>query len=259
MRDVLYPDLPPHEPKDAYVASRSTMQKALPKRFYKAVGVEEGEGGFLVTLDGKRARTPGRNPLGLPVRAAAEILAAEWAAQDTHINPSTMHATRIANIGIDRVGAVRNEVIDDMAKYAGTDLVCYRAEGPEGLVACENAAWDPVLAHMRARYGVTFRLSAGIPHARQEPAALVAVRDAFARVENPVALAALHTLVTIAGSALIPLAFSDGVMDAETAFAAATVDEDWNARLWGEDTEAQDRRRRRHAEFMTAAALFRAL
>ena len=258
IRDILY-SYDPHQPQDAYVSARQGMKKALPKRFYTAVSVEAGEGGHLILLDGKKARTPARHPLALPNRAAADLVAAEWEAQVNEINPAEMHATRIANIGIDRVDEVRAEIIAEIAKYATTDLVCYRAEAPAELVIRESAAWDPVLHHIRARHGATFVLSQGIGFATQDAAAIDAVAQAAGRIADPIALAALQTLVTIAGSALIPLALADGALDAETAFAASSVDEDWNAQLWGADEEAEFRRARRWAEFSAAAGLLRAL
>lgn len=258
IRELLYPD-DPYQPRDAYVSARSAMKKALPKRFYTAVAVEPVDGTYAVTLDGKRVRTPGGQPLLLASQAAADCVAAEWAAQGEHIVPLDMHATRMANVGIDRVGDVRDEVIDDIVTYAGSDLVCYRAEAPEGLVAREEAAWAPVLAHIRARYGARFVLAQGIGFAAQPDASLAAVRAGFARLADPVALAAAHTLVTLAGSALIVLALMDGALDAEAAFAAASVEEDWNAQLWGADDEAAFRRARRHEEFMTAAKVCAAL
>ena len=260
MRDILYPESEVWQGGDEAVArARASQARVLPKRFYSTVTVEPGEGGHAVLLDGRRARTPGKALLALPSRAAAEIVAAEWAGQGDHIDPAEMHATRIANVGIDRVAAVRAAVIDEMAGYAGTDLVCYRAASPDGLVARETAAWTPVLDHIRSRHGARFALAEGIGHVAQDPAALAAVHAAYARFDDPVALAALSTLVTLCGSALIPLALVDGALDAEAAFAAAHVEEDWNTHLWGEDAEALARTARRRAEFMAAAGLLKAL
>lgn len=258
MRDILYPD-EPDQPKDAYVSSRKTMEKALPKRFYADASVSRAAEGFRVLLDGKIARTPGRNVLALATAEAAEQLAAEWQAQQDVINPALMHATRMANVGIDRVPAAREAVIDEIARYAGSDLVCYRAGEPAGLVARETAHWDPVLAHIRARHGAQFVLSEGIGFAEQSPEAQAKVRRAIAEIADPVALAAFYTLTTIAGSVLIALALRDGAMEPAAAFDAASVEEDWNVHLWGEDAEAAARRARRSAEFLAAAALFKAL
>lgn len=258
IRDLLYPD-DPHQPKDAYVSARQGQKKALPKRFYAEVTVEAGEGGYLILLDGKRARTPGRHLLALPTRGAAELVAAEWAAQVTHIDPADMHVTRIANVGIDRVDAVRDEILDEIVKYAGTDLVCYRADSPDALIARETAQWSPVLEHARRHHDARFLIAEGIGFTMQPPAALDAVRAAYARIRQPIGLAAAHTLVTLSGSALIPLAVLDGAMDAEAAFGAASVEEDWNTHLWGEDEEAAFRRTRRWQEFSAAAGLLKAV
>ena len=206
-----------------------------------------------------KARTPGKSLLKLPTRAAANVVAAEWAAQGEVIDPAEMHATRIANVGIDRVEAVRAEVIAEIVRYAGSDLVCYRADGPEGLIERESTAWDPVLRHARDVHGARFVLSQGIGHAEQPEAALAAVEAAFAAVADPVALAALHTLTTLSGSALIVLMLRDGALAAEAAFLASSVEEDWNVHLWGEDGEATLRRARRRQEFLAAAALLKAL
>ena len=258
MRDILYPD-EPEQPKDAYVSVRKSMARPLPKRFYAEATVGEGPEGFRILLDGKMARTPGRKVLALPTRAAAEQVAAEWQGQVEHIDPAAMHATRMANVGIDRVDAVRDEVIDDIAKYAGSDLICYRAADPQGLVEQENRHWNPVLAHMRARHGASFMLAEGVGFAEQPAEARAAVRAAVASIADPVALAAFHTLTTIGGSVLIALALRDGALTAEQAFDAASVDEDWNAQLWGEDAEATQRRAGRRREFMAAADLLEAL
>lgn len=258
MRDILYPD-DPDQPRDAYVSARKSMARPLPKRFYTAATVGERDGRFAILLDGKPALTPARHPLALPTPEAAAIVAAEWEARTDTIDPLEMHATRLANVGIDRIAAVRDEVIDDAAKYARSDLTCYRAAAPDGLVARETAQWDPVLAHVRHLYGATFMLSEGIGFAEQNEHAVSAVRDAVADIADPVALAAFHTLTTLGGSVLIALALRDGALDAEAAFDAASIEEDWNAHLWGEDAEAAERRARRKAEFLQAAALLRSL
>lgn len=258
MRDILYPG-DPDRPKDVYTSARKSMERPLPKRFYKEATFEAGPSGFRILLDGKPALTPGRKPLALATAVAAAQIAAEWNAAEKVIDPSKMHATRMANIGIDRVDAVRDAVIEEAVKYARSDLVCYRAAMPEDLVALEDATWNGVLDHARSRYGANFVLSQGIGFAEQSESAVAAIRAGVARIADPVALAAFQTMASIAGSVLIPLAWLDGALDTEAAFSAGSVEEDWNARLWGADAEAVARRERRHAEFLAAAELIQAL
>lgn len=260
MRDLLYPeDHAWRGGDDAVERARSSLQRPLPKRFYAEVTIAETEEGFAIALDGRTARTPAKRRLALPTRAAAELVAADWAAQKHVIDPADMHVTRIANVGLDRIGEVREQVIAEIMRYAASDLVCYRAGGPDGLVARESAAWDPVLDHARTRHGARFVLSQGIGHAPQSAEALDAVERAFAAVASPIALAALHTLTTLAGSALITLALLDDAIAADDAFSASSVEEDWNGQLWGADDLAAERRARRRTEFLAAASMLKAV
>jgi len=144
---------------------------------------------------------------------------------------------------------VRYEIL----AYAGTDLLCYRAGEPEGLVERQRAAWDPILAWAERRYGVRFVLAEGIVHAAQSEATLAALAQAVEAFREPFRLAGLHLATTLSGSALIALALAEGELDAEAAWAVAHVDEDWNIFQWGEDTEAASRRAPRLADFRAAA------
>jgi chaperone required for assembly of F1-ATPase len=137
------------------------LKPALPKRFYERASTEERDGTFVLLLDGRTAKTPARNLLAVPTRALGQAVAEEWARQPEVIDPTAMPLTRIVNSAIDGVAPRREEVIDDLARYAGSDLVCYRAAEPERLVAQEAAAWDPILAWAAERLGARFILSEG--------------------------------------------------------------------------------------------------
>ena len=105
-----------------------------------------GGDGTALLLDGKPVRTPGKAPLVLPTRALAEAVAEEWRAQGERIDPPTMPLTKLANSAIDGVVGREQAVIDDILAFAGSDLLCYRAAGPPGLVEAQTKHWDPVLA-----------------------------------------------------------------------------------------------------------------
>lgn len=226
----------------------------LPKRFYTVAEAQERDGQFVLSLDGKPARTPGRAPLGFPVRSLAEAVAAEWAAQIEVIDPATMPLTRLANAAIDGVAKELEAVAADVVKYAGSDLVCYRAAGPDRLVARQATGWDPILAFARDELGARFVLAEGVTFVEQSAEALEAVRRAVP-TDDAFVLAGLHSITTLTGSALIALALHRGRLSAEEAWAAAHVDEDWNVELWGEDFEAAARRAARWAEMQAAALM----
>ncbi|WP_132255098.1 ATP12 family chaperone protein [Methylobacterium segetis] len=227
--------------------------KPLPKRFYREAGFAEAEGGFRLTLDGRPANTPARNPLSVPSRDLAEAIAAEWQAQDEIIDPARMPVTRLVNTAIDGVAPRRDAVIDDLAAYAGTDLLAYRAESPERLVAAQGAAWDPVLDWAREALGARLILSEGVMHVTQPEETVAALRGAIQAARGPFRLAALHTMTTLTGSLLLALAVLNGRLTPEEAWAAAHVDESYQASVWGRDAEAEARLSARRAEFDAAA------
>ena len=236
-------------------AARRGMRPVLSKRFYKNVSVEEKEGGFALSLDGKTARTPAKKRLVLPTRALAEAIVAEWAAQESEIDPAKMPLTRLANLAIDRVAEEAAAIRGEIVRYASSDHVLYRAGEPEGLVALQTAHWDPILEWAHSALGARFILAEGVNFVAQPEAALTAARSEAESWPPPFALAALASLTSLAGSALIALALARGRLSAVEAWNAAHVDEDWNMRQWGEDAEAVSRRAQRFAEFEAAAKM----
>lgn len=215
------------------------------KRFWTEVTVGEDR---VVALDGRPVRTPGRVPLALPTDALAEAVADEWRAVGETVDPRAMPLTGLANAAIDRIAPDPAPFAAGLARYGESDLLCYRAAGPEPLLKRQAAAWDPPLDWARARYDVHLRVATGVMHVAQPPLATerlgeaVAARDAWT-------LAALSPVVTITGSLVLALALIEGAMTPDAAWAAATIDEDWQAELWGEDALAMQARAARRAEF----------
>lgn len=240
---------------DPVRTARAAMKKQLPKRFYAQATTQAGEGGHALLLDGRPARTRLKAPLSAQTEAVAALLAQEWNAQVEIIDPATMPVTRILHAAIDHVAGAMGEVRADILKYAGSDLVCYRAPDPERLVALQAQHWDPVLAHFAARHGARFVLSEGITFVEQPAASLAVVARLLEGVTSAQVLAALHVVTTISGSALVALALLEGALDAAAAFDAGEVDADFEADVWGADDEAVERRAGRWSDFAAAAAI----
>lgn len=233
---------------------RSTGRATGRRRFYQSAGIAPDDGAFRVLLDGKTVRTPGKRELLLPTRALAEAIAAEWEAQGERIDPVSMPLARLANSAIDGVAGREAEVRADILEHAASDLLCYRALTPPGLVLRQAQAWDPILAWSRATLGVTLRVAQGVMPAAQPAAAAQAMARAL-EPYGPLDLAALHAMTTLMGSALLALAHALGRLRADAAWAAAHVDEDWQISQWGEDAEAKARRERCWAEMQAASRL----
>ena len=256
MRDI-FTDLFATERPDPIAAARRAMRPPLPRRFYQQAGVEETEGGFRVVLDGRPVRTPARGFLVTPSRVLAQALAAEWDAQGEAIDPATMPLTRLANSIIDGVATACAPVAAEIDKYLGSDLLFYRADGPQGLLDLQARQWDPVIAWAREALGARFVLAQGVVHTAQPEAAIVAARAAIAN--DPWRLGALHAITTLTGSALLALALLHGHLTPDAAWDAAHVDEDWNMEQWGRDEIALTRRAARRAEMDAAAAVLATL
>ncbi len=241
------------ETRDPMRAAQANMRPAAIRRFFAKASVGEAEGGgFALLLDGRRARTPAKNPLMLPTRALAEAIAAEWAEQGERIDPAAMPLTRLANSALDGVAAAMAATRAEIAGYAGADLLCYRAEAPEALVAAEAAAFDPALDWAGQALGAKFLVGAGVVHVRQRASALQAVRVALEAFKDPFALAALHVMTSLTGSVLLALAFARRSLSAEEAWRIAHVAEDFQIAQWGEDEEAKARRAARWRDFEAA-------
>jgi chaperone required for assembly of F1-ATPase len=226
------------------------------KRVYTEVAVEPAEGGFAVMLDGRPVRTPGRRMLAVPSRALAEAIAAEWRAQGDRVEPRSMPLTRLASTALDLVGQRRPAIVDEIAAYAGTDLVCYRADAPAELAARQHAAWQPLLDWAAARYGAAFVVTQGVVPRTQPPEALAALRRAVEAYDD-MALVALHAATAAAGSLIVALALLDGRIDAAEAFAASQLDETFQIEKWGEDAEAARRRAALRDDLAQAAEFHR--
>lgn len=213
------------------------MAEWAPKRFWKTASVEPTEGGHTVTLDGRPVKTPAKAALVLPTAAMARAIAAEWAAQDDKVRSETMPVTCAANSAIDRVAPQRAEVAALIAAYGESDLICYRAEGPEPLAARQAAAWDPLIDWARDALAAPLTPTCGVMH-RAQPPASVAALGARVGALDPFELTALHDLVSLSGSLVIGLAAAEGWAGLDDLWARSRVDETWQEELWGVDEEA---------------------
>jgi chaperone required for assembly of F1-ATPase len=237
---------------DPMVSARSAMRGPFPKRFYKQASVIATEGGFQIALDGKGVKTPVKRALAVPDQSLAEAIAAEWQAQGSHIDPSSMPLTCLINAALDGVadqaGAVREEII----RYAGNDALCYRTSEPPRLTERQNLVWNPILAWAEAELGLKLNLAEGVIHVAQPDESIAAAAKAVAAVPAPLGLAALNTITTLTGSAIVALALWHGYLDADAVWVAAHVDEDFQIEVWGQDHEAAVRRANRRIQFDAA-------
>ncbi|HUG45057.1 MAG TPA: ATP12 family protein [Sphingomicrobium sp.] len=208
------------------------------KRFWKSAAALRDDAGWAIALDGKKVRTPARRPLLVPSEPLALAIADEWNRSGETVDPRELPLTGLANAAIDQVAPDPGSFAAGIARYAESDLLCYRAEAPSGLVELQAESWDELLSWARRRFDVDFATTCGIAHVPQPDPTVQRLAHALKSLD-PFRLAALFPLVTIGGSLVAGLAVLEGAIATGQAWEAVTVDERWQLYQWGADAQAQ--------------------
>ncbi len=227
------------------------------KRFWTDVVAEPCDGGFEVRLDGRPVKTPAKKALIVPTSQMADRVIAEWDAQEKTVDPATMPWTQSANAAIDKVALQRAEVSDYLAGYAETDLLCYRADGPEALVDRQASAWDPMLAWAAETYGARLAVTSGVMPVEQSQSDLDRLAARMRSMSN-FQLTGFHDLVTLSGSFILGLSATEPKTEADRIWSLSRVDELWQIEQWGEDEEALEHAEIKKNAFLHASDFFHA-
>jgi chaperone required for assembly of F1-ATPase len=226
------------------------------KRFWEQAEIGVAERGYDILLDGKPIHLPGGTILTVGSEALARAIAAEWqsagGSQGGEMSFADTPLTRLAGTAQERIAPDPRPTIDALARYAETDLLCYRADRPPALVHRQAQEWQPWLDWVARTYDAPLRVGVGVVHIKQDPQALAALRLAVAGLDLP-SLAALSVTVPTLGSLVLGLALAERRVDAATAHRLAALDELFQVEAWGEDLMAARRRRLIAAELHQAA------
>ena len=222
------------------------------KRFYKEVTFIEQEGSYLVQLDGRQIKTPEKSLCLIPTMKMAEAVAKEWDDQKDDVEPHQMPITKLMNTAIDRVGKRREELIEELVEFAGSDQLCYRADNPEALVLLQKKVWDPHLKLLHDNHGVSFKLTNSIVFVEQDVKSLLKIRKIIEKIED-FKLTAFYGMTTVTGSISIGINLFEGHVSVDEAWAAGHLDENFQVSQWGEDDEAAERRNNLKNELKNAA------
>ncbi len=229
-----------------------TTEKTKLKRFYKNVAVENRDKGYAILLDGRVAKTAGRNMLMAPTEFLGAAIAAEWDAQGEYIKRHHMPLTALLAGSIDSTAAAGGNPIEEILTFLNTDLVCYRADAPMALVERQGAAWDPYVEWLEATCGARLVTTKGIVAVAQSGAAINAVRNHL-EDQTPPVLHGIKTATEITGSAVLAMAMWKGGFEPQAVFDASRVDENFQEGRWGVDAEAKARTQRLAADFNAVA------
>jgi chaperone required for assembly of F1-ATPase len=222
------------------------------RRFWKIAEVVERDGGWSVQLDGKPLRTPARAELAVPTFNLAEAIADEWRSVVDQADPRGMPLTGLANAALDRIAPEKAGFAAGVARYAETDLACYRSEWPPELVERQVASWDPLLAWARRRFDIDLSTTTSLTHVPQPVATIERLAQAVAAL-NAFQLAGLSPLVTLGSSLVAALAVVESAISPEQAWLAVSVDDRWQLEQWGSDPDAELALGNHHADFLAGA------
>ena len=222
------------------------------KRFWKEAAVVDEDGGWGIALDGRPVRTPQRAPLAVASAALAEAIATEWRDVDETIDPAAMPMTGLSNAAIDLATPDLVAFAAPVAAYAESDLFCYRDARDASLQAEQAAAWNPLLTWAEARYGIEFILTQGVLPVDQPQATIATLQDAVL-AQDAWRITALTPLVTIGGSLVAGLALLENAFDADALWEAVSLDDLYQERRWGADSEAQQARATHKRDWDNAA------
>jgi len=217
------------------------------KRFYKKAAVVPCDGGFTVELDGRDVKTPEKRPNISPTLALAEAICTEWNDQKDKVDLRRMLMAKLQNTALDRVATRQADLIDDLVTYAGSDLLCYRAETPEILAKRQADLWQPLLDWLLAHHDVALTVTTGILPVEQAAVELAKLRHFLEGIDH-FRLASFYNITTLCGSVSIALNVLGRNISGEQAWAAALLDENFQAEQWGVDDEAQIRHDNMKAE-----------
>ena len=232
------------------------MSRGAVNRFYKMASAEESDDGWSVRLDSAPLKTRKRNIVIAPTKALADAIAAEWNAQGETLDLAATPLSNLLGTALD-AGAANNEAWrKDILDYLGSDLLCYRAEGPAALRQAQAAAWNPFLDWLRKDLGAALVTTTGVISVAQPDIAMTRIRALLADQSMP-ALFAMRQATALTGSAVLALALLKGAFSADEIFDASLIDERFQARQWGEDAEAAARREAMRGEFMHIARFLR--
>ncbi len=230
----------------------SGLPGARLRRFYKAATAGPVPGGYAVLLDGKQLKTPAGRPMVLAQRPLADALAAEWQVQEGEIRPHEMKLMQLVSTALDRVTPQRAAVVEEVAAFATTDLVCYRVDEPADLARRQLALWQPLVDWVTLQYDAPLAVTTGILPREQPVGALAALRAVVATLD-PLELTGLHAAVAATSSLVLGLAVLEGRLSAAEAWEAAQLEEGWQIEHWGEVEEAAAGRAALRADLDAAA------
>lgn len=211
------------------------------KRFWKNAAIVTAGTSHTVELDGRPVKLPSGKPLATRLHPLAEAIAAEWANAPQNFSPEDLPLTRLASTAQERIAPHRADIIRQLTAYGMNDLLCYRAEAPEDLVARQNKLWGRWLQWAETTHGLQLLSTAGLIPINQPPGTSERLGEILSSHSDDT-IAALGVIVPALGSLILGLALTAQALPPREACETALLDELWQEEQWGTEDEALLRR-----------------
>ncbi len=184
------------------------------------------ENGYIIAANGANITTPAGNEWLCPSEQLT-IIASEQIQQ--HGSNSQLY--RLISLMIDMQ---RTAITDELLSFFDTDLVCYYAKDPKDLVKWQQTYWSPILQWAKSQKITPLRTTTDtmpITHSKTAHDALEAYLDTLD--DNQIVTASVAS--KLSSSVLTGLAFTAGILTAESAHNIAHADEYYQQDRYGED------------------------
>jgi len=209
--------------------------------------MEQPDGSYHITLDGRPLKTPEGKRLSIPNerKVLAMLIANEWENQTEVLKVSGLPMTSLASRALDGMSKeeIREGVINELLRYLDTDTTCFPSDGPSPLVRLQDQHWKPLHDWFENDLGITIRSFEHLvltgdkfkqdPQTRERLIPEVKKFDAFQ-------LAALERATYACKSFLIGFALVAGRLSADAAARASHVEVTSQIELWGEVEDSHD-------------------
>ena len=212
------------------------------KKFWKIVQVKKKlKNSFEILLDKRILKTPMQKNLIFSNYKIAKETALEWDIDEKEINTENMVFYGLISTAIDKICNDKVLYIENVLGFINTDLICYRADGPNELVDLQNSSWNPIISFIKKYIDVEVETFIGVMPSKQSLEIFIRLKtliNSFSDIE----ISALHRMTNLTGSIFISICILKGDVLKNEVFELSFLDELWQAKNWGIEEESLDKR-----------------
>lgn len=212
------------------------------KKFWKKIEIRQSSSKkFHLLLDNKKLTTPMKKELVLPSEILVNEVLREWDQNSDNINIDDLVFYGVLSTAIDKVNLKKDAYVNDIIDFIDTDLICYRAESPNDLIALQNKSWNPILLLIEKYIDVKIKVFKGVMPSNQDQKVHTEIKKLISNLSD-VQISVLHRITNLIGSIFLSLCILKKDLLKEDAFECSFLDELWQAKNWGHEEDASIKR-----------------